>query len=152
MVIDITITPIPLAGTDTAQQKFENVRAHMLKKLLKWKGKTRDGKLGHAMIMDLVDQRIALIPATVSPFGELGPMFRYFLRGSGQFFLPYDDEFFNKSNRRDTAAISVAKTMASFAHSEHLDGGVLSHASTSWHEERGAAWYGDTYCNGTPGA
>lgn len=111
---------------------------------------TCDEKPGFALIMDLVDRQVALLPAMVSPFGELELMFTRFLYGTKPSIVPYDDAFFNKSQRLNTPAITAAKAMAGLTLLPHLNNGVLPVADSSWRRTNGVSWYGATCWDRTP--
>lgn len=150
VAIDIMITLNPSTDMDIIQQKTINIRCHMSKESLKSNGMTRDGKPGHALIMDLMDCCMALIPATVSPFGKLGPLFRCFLYGKSPMVVSYDNDFFNQSNRPDTAAIMMAKSMTNLALTGHLNKGILSSPNMAWCRHHGLVWYNNTYVMARP--
>jgi hypothetical protein len=101
--------------------------------------------LKHHVIQNLHDNGISMVPATVGPFGDFGPMLNFLLYGT----FPTD---VNYTTLLSSHRVGVAHTkeMCLTARIREPVKALLPSADMSWRQHFGRRWFGPTYQDMSP--
>eukprot|EP00978_Attheya_sp_CCMP212_P010180 scaffold24456_cov51-Attheya_sp.AAC.3 len=110
------------------------------------KGKTLDPNLKkHQVISDLLLHGISMIPATVGPCGDLGPMLEMPLYGS----FPSQVKYMRLIARHQTHIESTKEAIMT-ARSTSKVQALLPAAEHGWRRQYGQCWFGPTHQDMSP--
>ena len=140
--IDVTITGSPSCCQDATTQTTTNIRQHMGKEIGKWRGRSKRQDDGPSVIKGLLDNDTVLMPFTVGPWGDLGPMARRLLHGDE---LP--DGASHPLTERSNEATT---TMFNLAWSSESPSALLPRASKAWAIRHDHKWFGTCSHDATP--
>jgi hypothetical protein len=139
---DVTmVKPMPYSRTaGAAQQKhiIAQLQEEEIGKFERSRGGSQSDKgkqitlTGDQIIGEIIDNKMALIPIAISPYGRFGPIFNRFLYGSDIIPLPT----LKKPNAERASKLSV---------SDKIPRGVLSRATQLWSEEHKDEFYGGSW-------
>jgi hypothetical protein len=153
--IDISMVASPPHAESYNEQRTKQLRMHTDREIEKWrgmsrprpeKGKTLDPNLKkHQVISDLLLHGISMIPATVGPLGDLGPMLEMLLYGSFPSQVNYM-RLIAKQRKR----IATTKEAIMTARSTSKVQALLPAAEHGWRQQYGRRWFGPTYQDMSP--
>eukprot|EP00978_Attheya_sp_CCMP212_P041981 scaffold248417_cov67-Attheya_sp.AAC.8 len=140
----------PTPAVTAHQQRKKQIGKHTAREIEKWKGTSRprprkgvvtDPTLHkHHVMADLRKHNISMIPATIGPWGDMGPMLELTLYGT----FPSDVNYMSilAGHRtlvpETTEAIMTARSRAKVQ-------ALLPSAEASWRLNHGRRWFGPTY-------
>jgi len=172
--IDFSTVGTPDGAINATKQRKNQIRKHTVREIEKWKGMstprvkpkpdklptdktspstpTADdppplppGILRHHVIQNLHNNGISMIPATVGPFGDFGPMLEFLLYGT----FPSDVNYMTLLATHRTG-VEHTKEICLTARSRAPVKALLPSADKAWRQHFGRRWFGATYQDMSP--
>eukprot|EP00978_Attheya_sp_CCMP212_P024388 scaffold76486_cov33-Attheya_sp.AAC.8 len=149
--IDISMVAPPPHAESYNEQRTKQLRMHTDREIEKWKGMSRPrpekGKTldpnnlqKHQVFSDLLLHGISMIPATVGPWGDLGPMLEMLIYGS----FPSQVNYMRLIAKHRTRIASTKEAIMT-ARSTSKVQALLPAAEHGWRHQHGRRWFGPTY-------
>eukprot|EP00978_Attheya_sp_CCMP212_P008002 scaffold18647_cov26-Attheya_sp.AAC.1 len=167
--IDFSMVATPQGATNAQKQRINQIRMHTVRELEKWKGMSsprarpktdtdpendEDAEPApeldpavrkYHVIRDLHNNGISMIPATVGPFGDFGPMLEMLIYGT----FPADVNYMaqlakHRKGKQHTREICLQ------ARSRAKVKALLPTADAGWRHHFGRRWFGPTYQDMSP--
>jgi len=140
---DVTVIGPPTLAPRSTNQTSRNLGQHQAAEVEKWRGSTTKTCTGDQLITDLLRNNVVLLPMTVGPFGEPGPVHqRTFFGDRPALAPPYS---------YGTKPTPTLLAMANEAQANDAPHSALPRADKAWVATHGRKkWFGHTYRDTTP--